>query len=95
MVTYGLGFEFGEALRDGLDTMAITEHLEYQPYLEDIPNPDRTRVYQDAAQVAEDTYLLMKTGKKVDEIELEFEVLNALYAPKETAAITLQIEIEE
>ena len=41
------------------------------------------------------TELMVKTGKKVDEIELEFEVLNALYAPKETASITLQIEIEE
>ena len=27
-----------EALRDGLDVLAITEHLEYQPHIEFLPN---------------------------------------------------------
>ena len=31
----------GEALRDGLDALAITEHLEWQPHRADIPHPDR------------------------------------------------------
>jgi hypothetical protein len=34
-----------EALRDGLDGIAITEHLEWQPHLKDIPHPDRNRAY--------------------------------------------------
>lgn len=37
-----------EALRDGLDALAITEHLEWQPHLEDIPHPDRNRSFEEA-----------------------------------------------
>ena len=32
-----------EALRDNLDAISLTEHLEYQPHLTDIPHPDRNR----------------------------------------------------
>lgn len=35
-----------EALRDDIDVIAITDHLEYQPHEEDIPNPDRNRSFQ-------------------------------------------------
>ena len=35
----------GEAIRDGLDAMAITEHLEWQPHLADIPHEDRNRAF--------------------------------------------------
>ncbi len=42
-----------EALRDGLDCLAITDHIEYQPHIEDIPHPDRNRSYDLAAQVVE------------------------------------------
>lgn len=35
-----------EAIRDGLDAMAVTEHLEYQPHLADIPHPDRNRSFE-------------------------------------------------
>ena len=42
-----------EALRDGLDCLAITDHIEYQPHIEDIPHPDRNRSYDLAAQVIE------------------------------------------
>lgn len=34
-----------EARREGLDLIAMTEHLEYQPHAEDIPHPDRNRSY--------------------------------------------------
>ncbi len=34
-----------EAVRDGLDAISLTEHLEYQPFSKDIPNPDRNRAY--------------------------------------------------
>ena len=30
-----------EAIRDNVDVISLTEHLEYQPHLEDIPNQDR------------------------------------------------------
>ena len=52
----------GEALRDGLDALAITEHLEYQPHLEDIPHPDRNRAYLDAPSAATGQSLLVVPG---------------------------------
>ncbi len=30
-----------EALRENLDAISLTEHLEYQPHKDDIPHPDR------------------------------------------------------
>ncbi|MFC7292878.1 Sb-PDE family phosphodiesterase [Hirschia litorea] len=39
-----------EAHRDGLDALAITEHLEHQPKAADIPNPDRNRSYDVAVE---------------------------------------------
>ena len=35
-----------EARREGLDLIALTEHLEYQPHAEDLPHPDRNRSYE-------------------------------------------------
>ncbi|MEM9681604.1 MAG: Sb-PDE family phosphodiesterase [Bacteroidota bacterium] len=34
-----------EALKDSIDAISLTEHLEYQPHGEDIPHPDRNRSY--------------------------------------------------
>lgn len=34
-----------EAERDGIDAIAITEHIELQPHRADIPNPDRNRAF--------------------------------------------------
>ncbi|MGA0211464.1 MAG: Sb-PDE family phosphodiesterase [Flavobacteriaceae bacterium] len=39
-----------EARREGLDLIALTEHLEYQPHAEDIPHPDRNRSYRIATE---------------------------------------------
>lgn len=39
-----------EAHRDGLELMAVTEHLEHQPKKADIPNPDRNRSYEVAVE---------------------------------------------
>ncbi|GJM22015.1 MAG: histidinol-phosphatase [Planctomycetota bacterium] len=35
-----------ESQRDGVDLMAVTEHLEYQPHKHDIPHPDRNRSFE-------------------------------------------------
>lgn len=35
-----------EARRDGVDLMAVTEHIEYQPHADDIPHPDRNRSFE-------------------------------------------------
>ena len=40
-----------EAQREGLDLIAMTEHLEYQPHAEDIPHPDRNRSFSIASQM--------------------------------------------
>ncbi|RYE76781.1 MAG: PHP domain-containing protein, partial [Myxococcales bacterium] len=42
-----------EAKRDGLFALAVSEHLEYQPKIADIPHPDRNRSYQLASKAAE------------------------------------------
>ncbi|MDA9764431.1 Sb-PDE family phosphodiesterase [Opitutales bacterium] len=54
-----------EALRDGLDAMAITEHLEYQPHIADIPHPDRNRAYEDAISAAKNSDLLVIPGAEI------------------------------
>lgn len=38
-----------EALREGLDLISLTEHLEYQPHKKDIPHPDRNRSFEVAS----------------------------------------------
>ena len=42
-----------EAIKDGLDAISLTDHLEYQPHSQDIENPDRNRVYIIASQFAD------------------------------------------
>lgn len=54
-----------EALADGLDAISITDHLEYQPHDEDIPNPDRNRVFQIALESAKDRDLLVINGAEI------------------------------
>lgn len=54
-----------EALADGLDAIAITDHLEYQPHQEDIPHPDRNRVFQLAQEAAKGQDLLVINGSEI------------------------------
>lgn len=54
-----------EALRDGLDCIAITDHLEYQPHAADIPHPDRNRSYDIAARSAANHELIVLRGAEV------------------------------
>ena len=54
-----------EALKDGLDAIAITEHLEYQPHEEDIPHPDRNRSYLLAEQFARAFELIIISGAEI------------------------------
>ena len=60
------GIRVGEALRDGLDAIAITEHLEWQPHLADIPHPDRNRSYDIAvASKPEGAELIIIAGSEI------------------------------
>ncbi|MGI9547584.1 MAG: Sb-PDE family phosphodiesterase [Flavobacteriaceae bacterium] len=54
-----------EAIRENLDVISLTEHLEYQPHQEDIPHPDRNRSYEIAMEVARDQDLLIVHGSEI------------------------------
>ncbi|MFT7242804.1 MAG: putative metal-dependent phosphoesterase TrpH [Candidatus Azotimanducaceae bacterium] len=54
-----------EAERDGLDGIAITEHLEWQPHIMDIPHPDRNRSFEEAVLAAEKLDLLVIPGIEI------------------------------
>ncbi|NNE35035.1 MAG: PHP domain-containing protein [Rhodothermales bacterium] len=54
-----------EAIRDGLDAIAMTEHLEYQPHSEDIPHPDRNRAFELATGAAANSDLLILPGSEI------------------------------
>ncbi len=54
-----------EALREGLDAISLTEHLEYQPHKADIPHPDRNRAYHLALEEANEHGLLVVPGSEI------------------------------
>jgi hypothetical protein len=67
-----------EALRDGLDAIAITEHLEWQPHLADIPHPDRNRAYQVAEEAAVEQAIMIIPGTEITR-STEAGHINALF----------------
>lgn len=54
-----------EALRDGVDAISLTEHLEYQPHRDDIPHPDRNRSFEIAKKFANANDLLVIHGAEI------------------------------
>lgn len=54
-----------EALRENLDAISLTEHLEYQPHIDDLPHPDRNRAYELALEEAKDHDLLIIPGSEI------------------------------
>jgi hypothetical protein len=54
-----------EALKDGLDAISLTEHLEYQPHKDDIPHPDRNRSYILALEEAKNHKLIIVKGSEI------------------------------
>ena len=56
-----------ESVRDGLDLMAVTEHLEYQPRQQDIPHPDRNRSFVVATEyvMSQDGDLIVVNGAEI------------------------------
>jgi hypothetical protein len=67
-----------EALRDGLDAIAITEHLEWQPHLPDIPHEDRNRAYDIAVDAAGNHEVLIIPGSEITR-QGEAGHINALF----------------
>lgn len=54
-----------EAVKDGLDAIALTEHIEYQPHKDDIPHPDRNRSYAIAMEAARPHDLIVIHGTEI------------------------------
>jgi len=54
-----------EALLDNLDAISLTEHLEYQPHIKDIPHPDRNRAFELALEEAKNHELLIINGSEI------------------------------
>ncbi|WP_273566108.1 Sb-PDE family phosphodiesterase [Maribacter halichondriae] len=58
-----------EALRENLDAISLTEHLEYQPHKADIPHPDRNRAHNLALEEAKGHDLLIIPGSEITRSE--------------------------
>ena len=54
-----------EAVRDGIDAISNTEHLEYQPHQVEIPHPDRNVSHDIATAAASDTDLIVIRGAEI------------------------------
>lgn len=54
-----------EAVRDGLDAIALTEHIEYQPWAADVKHEDRNRSYEIARQAAKAHDLIVIHGTEI------------------------------
>ena len=78
--------------------MAITEHLEYQPFRKDIPNPDRNRAFELAVkenkQGRERTDLLLIPGAEITRKYAPGHV-NALFIEDTNPLLTVKHRREE
>ncbi len=54
-----------EAIGEGLDCIAVTEHLEYLPHRDDIPLPDRNRPFNVAREMVDDSTLIVIPGSEI------------------------------
>ena len=54
-----------DAVKDGLDAISLTEHLEYQPHKKDLPHPDRNRSFELATEMAKPHDLLIIHGAEI------------------------------
>ena len=54
-----------EAVKDGIDLISLTDHLEYQPHSADIPHPNRNRAYELASRIAEQEGLIVVNGSEI------------------------------
>ena len=83
-----------EAHRDGLDAIAMTDHLEYQPHRHDIPHPDRNRSHEIAVGANQAEDFIVINGSEVTRAmppghanAIFLQDANALVAPPGEEAI--------
>ena len=67
-----------EAQKDSIDLLAITEHLEYQPHINHIPNKDRNSSYIEAKKSASGSELIVINGSEITR-EMPPGHLNAVF----------------
>ena len=79
-----------EALRDGLDALAITEHLEWQPHRADLPHPDRNRAYEQAlAALPKGSDLILIAGSEITR-EAPADHINAVFIKDANALLRVE-----
>ena len=82
-----------EAQRDKIDVLAVTEHLEYQPHIDDIPHLDRNRSYQLATKYSNSDLLVINGAEITRRMPLGhanaifLEDANKLHSADEIAGI--------
>jgi hypothetical protein len=67
-----------EAEKDGIDALAITEHLEWQPHIADIPHEDRNRAYEEAVRSSKSLDLTVIAGAEITRTD-EVGHINAVF----------------
>ena len=79
-----------EAQRNGLDVLAITEHLEYQPHIAQIPHLDRNIAYEEAYKAAHSSDLLVIAGSEITR-DMPPGHMNAIFVKDSNKLINLDI----
>ncbi len=74
-----------EATKDGIDVISFTEHLEYQPHIEDIPHPDRNRSFELGKLAVSNSDLMVIKGA-----EITRQINDDLKAPGHINAVFIQ-----
>ena len=74
-----------EAAKDGIDVISFTEHLEYQPHIEDIPHPDRNRSFELGQLAVSNSDLMVIRGA-----EITRQINDDLKAPGHINAVFIQ-----
>ena len=74
-----------EARKDGIDVISFTEHLEYQPHIEDIPHPDRNRSFELGQLAVSNSDLMVIRGA-----EITRQINDDLKAPGHINAVFIQ-----
>ena len=78
-----------EAHLDGLEVLAVTEHVEHQPHKADMPHPDRNRSYEIAEGVRADSEfdLMVINGAEVTR-DMPYGHINAIFLSDANALLT-------
>ncbi len=78
-----------EAHKDGLEVLAVTEHLEHQPHQADLPHPDRNRSFEVAEKTRSDSGfdLMVINGAEVTR-DQPYGHINAIFLKDANALLT-------